>query len=162
MDLLRVLWVLWVLGYDDVLAAFVSTLGGAARVSLSNTFVLSEENAPPSRSGAGGGGSAAIQESVLSADATSNAEQRLGSRTFRWWPRRSADVIPHHRNLDLVSAARAFYGRHEGRLARHARHDCGIPPSGLQYVIATIVFAVLSLAFLVSWRTLWSRSSDDL
>lgn len=37
-------------------AADVSTLGGAARANLSNTFVFKDEKAPPKRSGAGGGG----------------------------------------------------------------------------------------------------------
>ena len=68
-------------GFVDVLAAFVSTLGGAARVSLSNTFVLREENAPPSRSGAGGGGIATDWMSALLIDKMRNINQVLGGVT---------------------------------------------------------------------------------
>lgn len=38
-----------------LLAADVSTEGGAVRANLSKTFVFRDENAPPRRSGIGGG-----------------------------------------------------------------------------------------------------------
>lgn len=51
---------------NDVLAADVSTLGGAARANLSNTFVFKDEKAPPKRSGAGGGGGGIAVSSAVS------------------------------------------------------------------------------------------------